>query len=281
VKRRPSGTLVALAALWLCVSCLDITSTVPAIASITPVILPFPSVVKGDSSRDTAGAFAPLRLIAYGPNGNPLDAHDVIVRFYAVDSTGKLFVDSITGMAFGDSLSPNAGVFAHVRQANGVGGFIQTNVVSFPVVPAPASATRSADTTFGFDATVAPTDTLATGLLSQPLAVTVHGTADTLVQKYVVEYQIVELPPTRSGASGPSVVLRGNGADSTVAVTNASGLASLQIRVRPQAIPQDVQAGQKTDTVKVVVQVRYKGTTLTISPSDTFTIPIIGVIPTR
>jgi hypothetical protein len=280
VRRRAAGSLALLATLWAATSCLDITSSVPSIASITPVILPLPSVVVGDSSRDTAGAFAPLRLIVFGPNGNPLSASDVIVKFYAVDSTRKLFVDSLTGMAFGDSLSPNAGVVAQVRQVNGVGGFIQTNVVSFPVVPKPDSATRSADTAFAFNGTVSATDTLSTGLLSLPLAVTVHGNGDTLVQKYVVKYQIIQQPPTRPGGGGPSVVLRGNGADSNVAVTNASGLASLQIRVRPQAIPQDVQAGQKTDTVKVLVTVLYKGAALIISPSDTFTIPITGTIAT-
>ena len=279
MRRRPAGVLAAVAAFWLAAACLDITSTLPAIASITPVILPFPSVVVGDSSRDTAGGFAPLRLIAFGRDGKPLDPSDVIVKFYAVDSTQQLFVDSLTGMAFGKALSPNSGVFAQVRQANGVGGFIQTNVVSFPVVPKPDSAVRSADTTFAFNGTVSAPDTLNAGLLSQPLAVTLHGVADTLVQKYVIKYEIIERPPTREGGSGFSVVLTGNGADSTVAVTNSSGLASLRLRVRPQAIPQDVQAGQKTDTVKVLVTVLYLGAKLKVSPTDTFTIPIIGTVP--
>lgn len=280
MRRRPAGVLAAIVAFWLAAACLDITSTVPAIVSITPVILPFPSVVVGDSSRDTAGTFAPLRLIAFGPDGKPLGPSDVIVKFYAVDSTNNLIVDSLTGMAFGKALSPNAGVFAQVRQANGVGGFIQTNVASFPVVPHPDSAVRSADTTFAFNGTISAPDTLNAGLLSQPLAVTLHGFADTLVQKYVIKYEIIQRPPTREGGSGLSVVLTGNGADSTVAVTNASGVASLQLRVRPQAIPQDVQGGQKTDTVKVLVTVLYLGAKLKISPSDTFKIPIIGTIPT-
>jgi hypothetical protein len=277
VRRRAAGPLAALVALWIAAACLDITSNVPAIASITPVILPFPSVVFGDSSRDTSGAFAPLKIVAFAPNGDTL--RDIIVKFFAADSsTGGLVVDSLTGMAFGKSLSGSAGVVAQVRQANGVGGFIQTNVVAFPVVPIPDSGTRSADTTFTFLGSVAATDTLNTGLLSPPLTVTVHAGGDTLVQKYVVEYEIVKEPAPRPGASGPTVVLRGNGADSVVAVTSATGQASLQLRVRPSAIPQDVQAGQKTDTVLVRVRVRYQATSLLISPSDVFTIPIVGSV---
>jgi hypothetical protein len=279
VRRRAAGSLAALVALWIAAACLDITSNVPSIASITPVILPSPSVVVGDSSRDTAGGVAPLRLLAFGPNGQPLSASDVIVKFFAADSTTVgLFVDSLTGMAFGKALSGSAGVVAQVRQANGVGGFIQTNVVAFPVVPIPDSGTRSADTTFTFSGTVSATDTLNSGLLSPPLTVTVHGGLDTLVQKYVVEFHIDSAPSPRAGASGPTVVLRGNGADSNVAVTNAAGQASLQLRVRPSAIPQDVQAGQKTDTVFVSVRVLYKGAPIVIKPSPVFTIPITGTI---
>ena len=277
MRRRAAGPLAALVALWIAAACLDITSNVPSIASITPVILPFPSVVLGDSSRDTSGAFAPLKIVAFAPNGDTL--HDIIVKFFAADSTGGLFVDSLTGMAFGKALSGSAGVVAQVRQANGVGGFIQTNVVAFPVVPIPDSGTRSADTTFTFIGTVGATDTLNTGLLSPALTVTLHAGGDTLVQKYVVEFHIDSAPSPRAGSTGPTVVLRGNGADSTVAVTNASGQASLQLRVRPSAIPQDVQAGQKTDTVFVSVRVQYQGSPLPIRPTAVFTIPITGTIP--
>jgi len=276
VRRRAAGPLAALCALWIAAACLDITSNVPSIASITPVILPFPSVVVGDSSRDMSGAFAPLKLIAFMPNGDTL--HDVIVKFFAADSTRGLIVDSLTGMAFGHALSGSAGVVAQVRQANGVGGFIQTNVVAFPVVPIPDSGTRSADTTFTFIGTVSGTDTLNSGLLSPPLTVTVHAGGDTVVQKYIVEFHIDSAPSPRAGATGPTVVLRGNGADSNVAVTNASGQASLQLRVRPSAIPQDVQAGQKTDTVLVSVRVQYQGRALPIRPSSVFTIPITGTV---
>src|SRR5690349_6759021 len=157
--RRPIGVLAAIVALWGATSCLDITSNVPKIGAISPVMLPFPSVVTGESLFDTTGKVAPIQIIARGTNGQPIPPEELIVRFYAVDSTGKLKVDSLTGKAFGDSLSPSAAVVVSVRQANGVGGFIQTPTMSLPVVPVPVAASRSPDTTFDYN--VLTSDTLS------------------------------------------------------------------------------------------------------------------------
>ena len=270
--RRSVGVLGAMLTLWGATSCLDITSNVPQIASISPVILPWPSVVTGETLFDTTGKVAPIQIIALGTNGRPIPAQDLIVRFYAVDSTGKLKVDSLTGIAHGDSLSPSAAVVVSVRQANGVGGFIQTPTMALPVVPVPVASSRSPDTTFEFDYNVLTTDTLSSGLLSPPLTVTVQAT-DTVVQKYLVMYQIVMRPPSVSSAAGPTLVLRGNGADSTVAVTNASGQASLQLRVRPSALSQSLHMADSTFTAVVVATViRFGGDTLKMTPNDSFVV---------
>ncbi|HEX4469160.1 MAG TPA: hypothetical protein VH080_06480, partial [Gemmatimonadaceae bacterium] len=201
--RRASGVLATMVALWAATSCLDITSNVPQIGAITPVILPSPSVVVGDVSRDTGGNVAPLQVAVLDTKGDTL--HDVTVAFYAVDSTGGLTVDSLTGLAHGNALSPSAAVVASVRQTNGVGGFIQTPTIAFPVVPKPVNAIRGPETTFVFNPFAS--DTLSPGLLSPPLTVTVRA-ADTVVQKYVVEYRIAYAPPMKPGASGPTLVLR-------------------------------------------------------------------------
>ena len=268
--RRPVGALLTFVALWIATSCLDITSNVPQIGAITPVILPFPSVVTGESLFDTTGAVTPLQVIAFGTNGKPLPTQDLIVRFYAVDSTNKLKVDSLTGKAFGDSLSPTAAVVASVRQANGVGGFVQTPTMPLPVVPFPVAATRSADTTFNYN--VLTSDTLSAGLLSPLLTVSVRA-ADTVVQKYLVMYQIVQMPPSVNPSAGSTLVLRGNGADSTVAVTNASGQASLQLQVRPSVMSQSLHdAGATFTAIVVATVIKPGGGTLTIAPNDSFVI---------
>jgi hypothetical protein len=267
---RRAGGLTALVALWIAAACLDITSNVPKIGSITPVILPSPSVVVNDVSRDTGGSPTPLHVTVFATNGDSLLPEDVIVRFYAVDSTGGLTVDSATGVAHGISLSPAAAVVATVRQANGVGAFVQTPTMSLPVVPIPVGATRGPDTTFLFTPS---TDTLSSTLLSPPLTVTILA-SDTVVQKYVVSYRIAYMPPTKSGATGPTLKLRGSGADSTVAVTNAAGQASLQLRLRQSAIDANLFLGQTTDSAVVVVRVQYQGQPLQITQDDTFVIPI-------
>jgi hypothetical protein len=270
--RRAAKSIAAVAALWLAVSCLDIASPVPSIASITPVLLPTPSVVVNDVSRDTSGQVQPLRVFAFGPNGDTL--RDVVVRFFAVDTTHGLHVDSVTGIASGDSLSPSAHVVARVTPSSGK-GVIQTALVLLPVVPTPVSATKGADTVFQFDATA--TDTFSTTLLSPPLLVTVNGHADTTIQSYVVSYELVRLPPSKNGE--PTVVLtNSSGRDSTVAITNTSGQASGYLRIRLQAIDDNLRFGA-TDTVVVKVHVRFRDLQLTVTPTDSFIVPVVAKSP--
>jgi len=269
MRRRAAWALVTLVATWAAVACLDISSPVTGILAIGGVITPSPSVVVNDTSRDTAGQVRPMTLVAFGPNGDTLPPTAIVVRFLANDSTKGLRVDSVTGFAFGDSLSGTATVLATVRPAQGKGQ-LQTFLVPFPVVPIPVSGLKGPDTTFVFQPT---TDSLSPQLLSPPLTVTVQAGGDTVVQKYVVEYQIIDAPPPRPGQPGPTVVLRGQGADSNVAVTNGSGQASLQLRVRPTAINTSALL-TTTDTVIVRVRVQFRGTSLPIAPADSFIIPI-------
>lgn len=270
--RRAVGVLVAMVALWTATSCLDITSIVPKIGAITPVILPSPSVVIGDVSRDTAGNPDSLQVVVFGTNGQPLRPEDFIVRFLAVDTSGGLTVDSISGVAHGVKISGGATVVASVRQANGVGGLIQTPTIPYPVVPIPGGGTRIPDTAITFAFTPSA-DTLASTLLSPPLTVTVRA-ADTVVQKYVVSYRIAYMPPTKPGGTGPTLVLRGQGADSTIAVTNVSGQASLQLLLRETAINSDLFLGTTEDSALVVVRVQYQTNPLPILPDDTFVVHI-------
>src|SRR2546421_9834398 len=132
--RGPGRVLAGAAALWIFVACLDVTSPVTGIASITSVLLPSPSVVEHDVSRDTIGQVRPLQVFAFAPNGDTV--RDAVVRFFAIDSTRKLRVDSLTGIAAGDSLSPFARVVARVTPANGK-GIVQRATVPLREWPRP------------------------------------------------------------------------------------------------------------------------------------------------
>jgi hypothetical protein len=271
MMRRPLAVLATGGALWLLIACLDVSSPVSGILAITPVLLPTPSVVVGDVSRDTTGAPARLRVIAFGPLGDTVK--DVNVVFIAIDSTQQLTVDSLTGLAHGGSMpSSLARVVARVTPGNGK-GVIQTLSVPLPVVPKPVSATKDTDFSFTFDPGV--TDTLSTALVSPAMNVTVHGTADTTIQSYVVSYQIARRPPSKDGK--PTIVIYDrSGNDSTVAVTGPGGLASRQLRVRVASVSDSLRLGLVADTVVVKVHVRYQDTFLPVTAADSFVIVVRG-----
>jgi hypothetical protein len=274
--RRPLAACAAVVALWIAVACLDVSSPVTGIASITTVLLPTPSIVVGDTMRDINGKVAPLTVQAFAPNGDIVT--NVVVSFTAIDTSYNLHIDNIdnSGFARSDSQfpSPLAKVVAQVMPANGK-GVLQTLQVLVPIVPKPVSGIRSNDTTFVFQPFLAPTDTLNANLLSPPLSVTLYGaTADTTIQSYIVSYQIVQAPD--SNGNGPSVVFYNpSGNDSSIAVTNTSGIASRQLRIRPGALADSVfRAGGVTDTIIVSVHVLYLGKPLPITKDSLFIIPV-------
>jgi len=266
MSRRSLRPMAAVAAAWFIVACLDISSPVTGISAITSVLLPTPSVVENDSLRDTSGAVQSLVVYAFAPNGDTL--RDVTVRYFAIDSTEKLHVDSITGLVYGEALSPLAKVVARVTPANGK-GVIQTPQVPLPVVPTPVRATKGdALIDFPFDPTTL--DTLGSGVLSPTLDVTVLGNPDTTIQSYVVSYKIVRGPAAKNPGEPTVRILDRSGNDSTIAITSSSGIASRQLRVRLSAIPDALRFPPATDTVVVQVQVRFQDKLLPITPSDSF-----------
>ena len=269
MSTRSLGAVAAAAAAWLVVACLDISSPVKGITAITSVLLPTPSVVMKDSLRDTLGKVQPLVVHAFGPNGEQIPDADITVRFFAIDSTQKLRVDSITGRAYGDSLSPLAKVVARVAPADGK-GVIQTLQVPLPVVPVPDSASKD-ESLINFPFEPATLDTLGSGVLSPTLDVKVlGGSSDTTIQSYIVSYSIVRSPASKITGEPTVRILDRTGNDSTIAVTSSSGIASRQLRIRLSVIPDSLRFGITTDTVVVRVRVLYHGNPLPIAPSDSF-----------
>jgi hypothetical protein len=123
---------------------------------------------------------------------------------------------------------------------------------------------------FPFDPTTI--DTLASGVLSPSLDVTVLGNPDTTIQSYVVSYKIVRMPASTIDGEPTVKILDRSGNDSTIAITSPSGVASRQLRVRLGALPQPLLFGPATDTVVVQVRVLYQGNPLPIAQTDSFTL---------
>jgi hypothetical protein len=261
MRRTGALALVALLVAWLGVACLDISSPLGDIGSISPILLPSPSVVVGDSSRDSLGAVAPVRVLVFKPNGDTL--RNARVVFFALDDSGGLRIDSATGIAHGDKVSAVARVVARVSPAGGSGS-IQTLAASFPVVPVPQRVDKDSDVTrFQFD--LLATDSLAAGLRSSPLAVTVRG--DTTVPLYLVRYELAR--PIQAKGNAPAILIVDDaGKSSGLDTTDASGHASRRLRIRLSAITDQLSSGATVDTAIVRVHVQYKGADLANSPLD-------------
>lgn len=269
---RPVVVIAAFAAAWLVVACLDVTSPISGIYSITRVLTATPSVVEHDSMRDTAGVVQPIRVYAFDASGDTVK--DAIVRFYAIDTTNQLHVDTITGVVTGDTVAPNAAIFARVRPARGKGS-IDTPPDTIPIVPVPLSAVR--DTNFLFTFNPLASDSNSTELISPPFGVTVKGSADRPISKYPVTFELVAIPAKDSSADGPTVVpisaLSTN--DTTVGISDPSGRAVIRLRVRNKAISHPVFAGA-TDSAVIRLLVRVRGVPIPVTPSDTIVVRVQG-----
>jgi hypothetical protein len=237
---RRFGLNAALAA-TLVAACTEITDNATTPLSIQLEPLPSPSVVIGDSLRDTTGAIAvpTVRLFNYRGEEIAPDA----VRFYSADA--GVSIDSISGVISGDSLrSTPARIVAAV-------GSLQ--------------ALQSVDVTLRPDGVVAVDgrDTLQYSLLDSTLNISsqltvkvIHGTppADSAVRSYIVSFAVV------SGGDPRLAELVNGGKASTVDTTDASGVAGRAVRLRPGHLTAAV------DSVVVNATVKYRGAPVSGSP---------------
>ena len=265
--RRPLRALALFGTLWIGFACLEPVSPIEPIFSLTSVLLPFPSIAQHDSMRDTSGQAKPLRVIGFNAKGDTVDTTLYTVTFLAIDSTNQLVVNGATGFARGDTNSPFAKVVGTVTLKSNSHS-IQTLAVNLPVVPKPDTAVRDTNSSFVWTPPSVASDSTSSGLISPPLNVTVYAsTRDTAVLGWVVIYKIVYEPPAAVNGDSTVVLYDPSGHDSTVSVTNTSGVAGRSLRIRPGAF----QSASTPDSVKVLVRVLYHGNPLPVvlSSGDT------------
>ena len=223
-------------------ACTELTDNATTALSIQFEPLASPSVVVGDSLRDTTGALAPPIVHAFNFQGDEILAPTV--RFHAADA--GITVDDVTGIVRGDSLiSTPARVVASI-------GSLQ--------------ALQRIDVTLRPDAITAVdgNDTLQYHLIDSTLNVSaqltvrvLHGLlADSAVSSYVVSFAVVS-----GGAPELASLVDGAGKPSIIDTTDATGLAGRAVRVRP------VHLGPVTeDSVIVNATVKYRGSPVSGSP---------------
>jgi hypothetical protein len=223
-------------------ACADVSGSSDSVLSIQFDSLAAPSVVVGDTLRDTTGAVILPVVHAFNFKGGEITS--VPVRFQSPDS--GVVVDSITGIIFGDSLrSTPARIVATV-------GSLQ--------------AIQNVDVTLRPDllASEHDRDSLSYSLLdttrnvSPQLTVKLtHGIApdDSVVKSYIVSFSIVS-------QSNPSLgeLINDAGRPSVVDTTDTNGVAGRAIRLHPLFLATQI------DSIIVNATAKYHGVDVSGSP---------------
>lgn len=242
MRRSAAALPVALIAGAMLLACVDIPTGADDILSFQVNKLPSPSVVQGDTLRDTAGVVAPVSVAAFNYSNDPVE--NVPARFRALDA--RIRVDSITGIVTGDSASATAS-----RVLATFEGF--SAVINIPVSLRPDTIVgQNARDTLEYSLT----DTAAN--VSDPIGVRVlHGltTADSAVASYRVAFDMVPAADTLFAR-----LVTESGGRSAVDTTDAGGVATRKLRI-------DVlQLTASADSVIVMANVKYRGQHVRGSP---------------
>lgn len=242
MKRSAFALPLSVIAGAMILACVEIPTGADDVLSFEVNPLPSPSVVVGDTLRDTSGVAVPITITAFNYQGDIVE--NVPVRFRALDA--RIHVDSITGILIGDSASTTASrVLATFRDFN--------SFVSIPVSLRPDTVVEANDRD---SLSYSLTDTAAN--VSNPIGVRVlHGltTTDSAVASYRVTFDLVP--------ESDSLLARlenGSGTRARVDTTGADGVADRRIRIDVTRITDPV------DSVIVMANVKYKGQHVRGSP---------------
>jgi hypothetical protein len=223
-------------------ACSDIVSSSASVLSIVFDSLAAPSVVVGDTLRDTTGAV--VRPVVRVFNFKGEEVAQAPVYFLSPDS--GITVDSATGIVTADSLrSTPARIVATIGTLQAVQNVdVTLRPDSLAAVNAIDSLHYSAiDTTLN----VSP-------LLQVKLT---HGIApnDSAVKSWIVSFAIVAQSDPKLGE-----LVNDGGLASVVATTDATGIAGRKIRVHPLFITSAV------DSIVVNATAKYRGVQVSGSP---------------
>ena len=235
-----SSALLSLAAF----ACGDVSGSSTSVLSIQFDSLAAPSVVVGDTLRDTTGAVIVPVVHAFNFKGDEITP--VVVRFQSPDS--GVVVDSITGIIFGDSLRSTP-----ARIVATVGSLQAIQRVDLTLRPDLLAASNGRDS-------------LSYSLLDTTLNVSpqltvklTHGVApnDSVVKRYIVSFAIIS-------QSNPSLgeLVNDAGKPSIVDTTDTNGVAGRAIRLHPLFL----SSATTVDSIIVNATARYRGTQVSGSP---------------
>jgi hypothetical protein len=224
------------------VSCTDVPTSDNAVLSIAVDSLPSPSVVLGDTLRDSTGTAAAIHATVYNFKGAVVA--NAPVRFHALD--GGLRVDSITGFAIGDSVRSTPS-----RVAVSIGNLQAIQTLDVTLRPDTVVAVNARDS-------LVYSLVDSTKNISPALSVKVRHSltsADSAVKSYLVSFTVVSPADTLL-----AILVNDAGLASRVDTTDASGVAGRKIKLNP------VRLTSLTDSIIVRATVKYLGLQLRGSP---------------
>ena len=239
---RPRSVVVASVAMvsLAAFACTDVSGSSTSVLSIQFDSLAAPSVVVGDTLRDTTGAVIIPVVHAFNFQGEEITPAPV--WFQSLDS--GVAVDSVTGIIVGgDSLRSTP-----VRIVATVGTLQAIQRLDLTLRPDLLAPEHDRDSLSYLER-----DTTST-VLTVKLT---HGTApnDSVVKSYIVSFAIVSQSAPDLGA-----LVNERGQPSIVDTTDASGVAGRAIRLHPLSVTSAV------DSIIVNATARYRGVEVSGSP---------------
>ncbi|MGH7651288.1 MAG: hypothetical protein ACREMS_05540 [Gemmatimonadaceae bacterium] len=243
--RRSVTALAAIVAITAgAYACGDVSGSSTSVLSLQFDSLASPSVVIGDSLRDTLGNVALPVVHAFNFSGDEIMSAPI--WFQSPDS--GVTVDSVTGIIVGDSLrSTQARIIATVA---GLQAIQKVDVTLRPDLVSAANGLDSLSYSL-LDTTVDVSPALTVRLT--------HGVApnDSAVKSYIVSFSIVS-------QSDPQLaqLVNDGGRPSIVDTTDVNGIAGRAIRLHPLFLA----SSNQVDSVIVNATAKYRGAPVAGSP---------------
>jgi hypothetical protein len=243
-QRASTGIALTLAfAAVAALACGDVSGGSTSVLSIQFDSLGAPSVVLGDSLRDTTGAVIRPVVHAYNFSGNEI----IPAPAWFVSPDSGISVDSATGIVVGDSLRTGARIIATV------GGLQAIQKVDVTLRPDFILAVHNFDSL-----TYSQLDT--TKNFSPMLSVQLrHGVPpnDSAVTSYIVSFSIVS-----ESAPNLAQLINDSRIRSVIDTTDATGTVGRALYIRPDLIT----SASGIDSIVVNASARYRGALVSGSP---------------
>jgi hypothetical protein len=243
---RPAASAVLLAFFGLIgiasVACTDVSGSSTSVLSLEFDSLPSPSVVVGDTLRDTTGAVVLPVVHAFNFDGEEIIPTPVF--FLSPDS--GVTVDSVTGIVTADSLRTTP-----ARIVATVGNLQASQKVDVTLRPDLLQAVNALDSLL-----YSATDSTKNISVQMQVRLT-HGVApnDSAVKSYIVSFAIVAQSDPRLGE-----LVNDAGKASVVDTTDVNGIAGREIRLHSLFIT------APNDSIVINATAKYRGVQVNGSP---------------